>query len=153
MTEISKASASKSSLGTAVAFVFVSVITMWAPTEASAQFNIEGIIRGAIGHGGGHRYRGGSSHHRGHTSSRHEREDSDSANSNKNNDKGKDKDALDENASSHGSADTKSDANLSRRMPSTSTSSTPSRDAAQASDAAATPSRASDDEPSFVPSR
>jgi hypothetical protein len=133
-----------SSLGAAAAFVFLSAMMMLAPTEASAQFNIEGMIRGAIGHGGYRHHGGGSSHHRGH-SSRHERDDSDSASS----DKGKDKDALDEGASSQRSGDTKPDAKLSRRLPST-----PSRDAAQASDASsAKPSRTSDDEPSFAPSR
>ena len=72
----------KSSLGAAVAFVFVSAMMMLASSEASAQINIEGLIRGAIGHGYGYRYRGGS-HHRGHVASRHERrhEDSDSASS------------------------------------------------------------------------
>ena len=47
----------KSSIWTAAGFAFVSGLVLLAPTQASAQFNIEGIIRGAIQQGGGGYYR------------------------------------------------------------------------------------------------
>ncbi len=50
----------KSSIWSAAGFAFVSGLVLLQPTEASAQFNIEGIIRGAIQQGGGY-YRGRSS--------------------------------------------------------------------------------------------
>ena len=57
----------KSSIWTAAGFVFVGGLALLPPTEASAQFNIEGIIRGAMqqgccyGGGGGGYYRSRSS--------------------------------------------------------------------------------------------
>ena len=63
----------KSSMWTALGFAFVCGLVLLQPTEASAQFNIEGIIRGAIqqqgccyGGGGGGYYR-----NRGSDTSRH----------------------------------------------------------------------------------
>ena len=57
----------KSSMRTAAGFAFVGGLVLLQPTEASAQFNIEGIIRGALqqqgccyGGGGGY-YRNRSS--------------------------------------------------------------------------------------------
>ncbi len=139
---------SKSWLGTALAFIVASVLMMLAPATASAQFNIEGIIRGALGHGGyRHHARGGEGRHRERRhASRHERQhDEDSASS----DKGKDKDALEENATSQKGGDGKPDAKVSRETPAA-----PSHDASQASDAvSAKPNKTSDDAPSFAPSR
>jgi hypothetical protein len=60
----------KSSMWTAVGFAFVGGLVLLQPTKASAQFNIEGIIRGALqqqgccyggGGGGGGYYRNRSS--------------------------------------------------------------------------------------------
>ena len=54
----------KSSMWTAAGFAVVGGLVLLQPTEASAQFNIEGIIRGALQQQGccygGYRYRGGS---------------------------------------------------------------------------------------------
>lgn len=55
----------KSSIWTAAGFAFVSGLMLLQPTQASAQFNIEGLIRGAIQQGccyggGGYHYRSGS---------------------------------------------------------------------------------------------
>jgi hypothetical protein len=56
----------KSSMWKAAGFAVVGGLVLLQPTEASAQFNIEGIIRGALQQqgccygGGGYRYRGGS---------------------------------------------------------------------------------------------
>ncbi len=56
----------KSSMWTAVGFAFVGGLVLLQPTKASAQFNIEGIIRGALQqqgccYGGGGYYRNRSS--------------------------------------------------------------------------------------------
>ena len=56
----------KSSMWTALGFAFTSGLVLLQPTQASAQFNIEGIIRGAIQqqgccYGGGGYYRNRSS--------------------------------------------------------------------------------------------
>jgi hypothetical protein len=54
----------KSSMWTAAGFAVVGGLVLLQSTEASAQFNIEGIIRGALQQQGccygGYRYRGGS---------------------------------------------------------------------------------------------
>jgi len=58
-----------------MAFVSASAAFALLPNQASAQFNIDGIIRGAIGHGGyGYGYRR-PSHHSSHESSHHESAD------------------------------------------------------------------------------
>ena len=65
----------KSSMWTAAGFAVVGGLVLLQPTEASAQFNIEGIIRGALQQqgccygGGGYRYRGGSHYSGRHTTS------------------------------------------------------------------------------------
>jgi hypothetical protein len=56
----------KSSMWTALGFAFVCGLVLLQPTQSSAQFNIEGIIRGALQqqgccYGGGGYYRGRSS--------------------------------------------------------------------------------------------
>jgi hypothetical protein len=55
----------KSSIWSVAGFAFVSGLLLLQPTQASAQFNIEGLIRGAIQQGccygnGGYHYRSGS---------------------------------------------------------------------------------------------
>jgi hypothetical protein len=55
----------KSSIWSVGGFAFVSGLLLLQPTQASAQFNIEGLIRGAIQQGccygnGGYHYRSGS---------------------------------------------------------------------------------------------
>jgi hypothetical protein len=62
---------------------FASAIFILLPTEASAQFNIDGMIRGAIGRGN-YGY-GSRSHHSSHSSSHHEssNRDDDSPSDNK----------------------------------------------------------------------
>jgi len=68
----------KTSTGTALpaisaALLLASATIMLLPTQAAAQFNIDGIIRGAIGRGG-YGYRG-PSHHSSHESSHHDSAD------------------------------------------------------------------------------
>jgi hypothetical protein len=74
------------------------------PSQASAQFNIEGLIRGMGGyHGGGYRYHSSrhSSRHEASHHSRHEKDDDgDSADKGKESDKGKEKDATKDEAAS-----------------------------------------------------
>jgi len=54
----------KSSIWSVAGFAFASGILLLQPTPASAQFNIEGLIRGALQqgccYGGGYHYRSGS---------------------------------------------------------------------------------------------
>jgi hypothetical protein len=76
-SSIGKTSPARSLLLTSAAFAFVSTIAMLAPTQASAQFGgIDGIIRGALGHGG-YGYRGGGTRHSSHSSSHHDSSDKD----------------------------------------------------------------------------
>ncbi|MGD0024330.1 MAG: hypothetical protein ABSC37_06835 [Xanthobacteraceae bacterium] len=123
-------------LGTASVIVLLSGTLMLVPNEASAQFNIEGLIGGAMGHGfyGGSRHRA-TRHGRVHESSKRARER---------------EDAKDEDSSDH---DAKADSKPERRQ-----LSAPSKDDSQASAPAATagkprPDNAQNDEPSFAPSR
>lgn len=63
-------------LATATAIVVcTSGALLWAPDKASAQINIEGLIRGALSHRGGG-YHSRSRHSRSHVSSRREHENS-----------------------------------------------------------------------------
>jgi hypothetical protein len=75
-----KFSVAKSSIAACAAFVFASGFVVLFPTQASAQLNIDGLIRGAIG-GGGYGYRGPSHHSSSssHSSSHHDDSDDDSA--------------------------------------------------------------------------
>src|ERR1700733_11514172 len=86
---LGKFSVAKSLVGVCAAFVFASGYLVLLPTQASAQLNIDGLIRGAIrapGYGYGYR---GPSHHSSssHSSSHHDDSDDDSAADSKN-DKG-----------------------------------------------------------------
>jgi hypothetical protein len=60
-----------------MAFLSASAAFALVPSQASAQFNIDGIIRGAIEHGGYYGSRR-SSHHSSHESSHHDSADKDS---------------------------------------------------------------------------
>jgi hypothetical protein len=72
----------KPPIGIPTAFLLVSGVRMLASSEASAQFNIDGIIRGAIQQGG-YGYRGPVQHYSSHPSP-HPDSDDDSAADNKN---------------------------------------------------------------------
>ncbi len=133
---------------TAAAFTLAAFFLLLAPTDASAQINIEGIIRGAIGHGyGGYRGRSSSGHHSsGGGTSRSHKDDDDSAA--KGADKTKEKDARDEDTSSH---DSKLTAQKQPSGPAREVSQSAETDAPAAKSVG--PSRESNDEPSFSPSR
>jgi hypothetical protein len=136
---------SKSSILTAVALVAGGIL-LWAPTQASAQFNIEGMIRGAMGHPyyGNGEYRSRSSSH--HAKSHSKQDDDTTADKGEKSDKNKEKDATQveapsNNTSSHPSA-----------------SASPVQDASRSveTDAPARPSGGSapsSDQPAFAPSR
>jgi hypothetical protein len=133
---------SKSSIWTAAGFAFVGGLVLLQPTEASAQFNIEGIVRGALqqgccyggGYGGGtyQRRPSGSGATR-HVKS-HDNDDSASAPV----DKSKERDATQVEAPNN---------NVARQQPS---APPPSPDTSTRQTSAA---RVNDDQPAFSPSR
>jgi hypothetical protein len=125
----------KSSVWMATGFVMAGGLLILAPTEASAQFpNIDSIIRGAMQHpyGGGY-YRGsGSSHH------------SKSHDDSSNNAPVKEKDATqDESQTANGGA----------RTSGTSQNTIRSQTSDAAPQSSGPPSRVTNDQPSFAPSR
>jgi hypothetical protein len=131
----------KSSIWTAAGFAFVSGLLLLQPTQASAQFNIEGLIRGAIQqqgccYGGGYHYRSGS----GRTAKSHKDDDSAPV------DKTKEKDATQvESANNNGPS--------GRRQPA-GPAQTPSRSVeSDASTKQTSTARGNDDQPAFSPSR
>ena len=133
----------KSSIWTAAGFVFVGGLALLPPTEASAQFNIEGIIRGAIqqgccygggGGGGYYRSRSSGSGYTRHVKS-HQNDDSASAPV----DKTKERDATQVEAPSN---------NVARQQPSAPPPSQPDNSTRQTSAA-----HGNDDQPAFAPSR
>lgn len=77
-----KFAVAKSSIAISAAFVVASAATVLLPSQASAQFNIDGIIRGAIQQGG-YGYRGPIQHYSSHPSP-HQDSDDNSAADNKN---------------------------------------------------------------------
>jgi hypothetical protein len=136
---------------TAAAFTLVAGFLLLAPTDASAQVNIEGLIRGAIGHGinGGYRGRSSSGHHSsGGGSTRGHSSDDDSADKGTGTDKTKEKDARDEDTSPRDSKLTaqKQPAGPAREVPQSVETDAPVAKTAG-------PSRESNDEPSFTPTR
>jgi hypothetical protein len=133
---------------TAAAFTLAAGFLLLTPTDAPAQINIEGIIRGAIGHGyGGYRGRSSSGHHSsGGGTSRSHSNDDDSAD--KGTDKTKEKDARDEDTSPR---DSKLTAQKQPAGPAREVSQSVETDAPVAKTAG--PSRESNDEPSFTPTR
>ncbi|MGA7788812.1 MAG: hypothetical protein WCA56_11660, partial [Xanthobacteraceae bacterium] len=73
---IGKTSVCTCSLAISAAFLLASAAIVLLPTKAAAQFNIDGIIRGAISHGGyGYGYRA-PSHHSSHHDSADKSKDS-----------------------------------------------------------------------------
>jgi hypothetical protein len=134
----------KSSIWTAAGFAFVSGFLLLQPTQASAQFNIEGLIRGAIQQqgggygGGGYHYRSGSGSSR--TVKSHKDDDSGPV------DKTKEKDATQvESANNNGPG--------GRQQPAGPTQS-PSRSVeSDASTKQTSSARGNDDQPAFSPSR
>jgi hypothetical protein len=133
----------KSSIWTAAGFAFVSGILLLQPTQASAQFNIEGLIRGAIQQGccyggGGYRYRSGSGSSR--TVKSHKDDDSAPV------DKSKEKDATQvESANNNGP---------SRRQQPAGPAQTPARSVESDAPTKQTSSaHGNDDQPAFSPSR
>jgi hypothetical protein len=121
---------------------FASALALLLPSQASAQFNIEGLIRGAIQQGccygnGGYNYRSGSGYSGRHAKTR--QKDDDSAP-----DKSKEKDATQVESPNNG---------IRRQQPSGPAQS-PARSVE--SDAPAKPTstaRGNDDQPAFSPSR
>jgi hypothetical protein len=82
----------KSSIWSVAGFAFASGLLLLQPTQASAQFNIEGLIRGALQQGccyggGGYHYRSGSGSGSSRTVKSHKDDDSGPV------DKSKEKDA------------------------------------------------------------
>jgi hypothetical protein len=135
----------KSSIWTAAGFAFVSGLLLLQPTQASAQFNIEGLIRGAIqqqgccyGGGGGYRYRSGSGSNR--TAKSHKDDDSGPV------DKSKEKDATQvESANNNGPS--------GRQQPG-GPAQNPSRSVeSDASTKQTSSAHGNDDQPAFSPSR
>jgi hypothetical protein len=133
--------------------VFVCGLVMLLSTEASAQFNIDGLIRGAIGHGGyGGGYRSRSSGH--HTSSRsssHSKHEDDDASADKAPDKGKEKDATQVEAPNNNTA---THPQPSGPVQNASRSSEPDPTAKPSGGGSAGGgNKAYDDQPAFAPSR
>jgi hypothetical protein len=128
----------KSSIWTAAGFAFACGLMLLPPTQASAQFNIDGLIRGALQHGccygPEYRYRSTGRHTKSKTND-------DAAP-----DKSKEKDARDVETPNNG-------APSGRQTPGG-----PSRDASRSAETDA-PARAqsapksNDDQPAFAPSR
>jgi hypothetical protein len=134
----------KSSIWTVAGFAFVSGLLLLQPTQAAAQFNIEGLIRGAIQQqgccygGGGYHYRSGSGSSR--TAKSHKDDDSAPV------DKTKEKDATQvESANNNGPGGRQQPAGPAQN---------PSRSVeSDASTRQTSSSSGNDDQPAFSPSR
>ena len=132
----------KSSIWSVAGFAFVSGLLLLQPTQASAQFNIEGLIRGAIQQGccygnGGYHYRSGSGSSR--TVKSHKNDDSGPV------DKSKEKDATQvESANNNGPG--------GRQQPAGPAQS-PSRSVESDASTRQSSSAAGNDQPAFSPSR
>ena len=140
----------KSSMWTAAGFAVVGGLVLLQPTEASAQFNIEGIIRGALQQqgccygGGGYRYRGGSGNSGRHaTSHNNNNANTDTAPP----DKSKEKDATQLEPPNTAAAAGRQQ-QLSGPAPATSRSAEPDVPTRQSS-----APHVSDDQPTFAPAR
>jgi hypothetical protein len=138
----------KSSIWTAAGFAFVGGLVLLQPTQASAQINIEGIVRGALqqgccygggyngGNGGGGNYQRRSS---GSGATRHVKSHQDDDSASAPVDKTKEKDATQVEVPSN---------NIARQQPSAPPPSQPDTSTKQTSAA-----RGNDDQPAFSPSR
>jgi hypothetical protein len=133
-----------SSMWTAAGFAFVGGLVLLQPTQASAQINIEGIIRGALqqqgccygGGGGGGYYRNRSS---GSGATRHVKSHQNDDSASAPVDKSKEKDATQVEAPNN---------NIARQQPSAPPPSQPDPSTRQTSAA-----HGNDDQPAFAPSR
>jgi hypothetical protein len=129
----------KSSAWVVAVFALVSGLALLPPTQASAQFNIEGLIRGAIQQGccyggGGYHYRSGSGY-----SSRHAKShdnDQDSAP-----DKSKEKDATQVESPNNGVSGRQQPSGAQNPAPRSVESDAPSKQSSAA--------RGNDDQPAF----
>jgi hypothetical protein len=148
----------KPPIGISIAFVLVSGVIMLAPSEASAQFNIDGIIRGAIGRNP-YGYRAPTHHSSSHAISSGTSDDN-AAGDNKNGKgikSGDDNSTSNDNKASHGpggSQAASSDTPALKSGPAGSSSGpsgAPSGGPPGASSSG--PAKSSDDTPSFAPSR
>jgi hypothetical protein len=128
----------------AAALAFVGGMLLLVPSQASAQFNIEGLIRGAVGgyHGG---YRHSSRHSSRHEASRHSRHEKDD--DSETSDKTKEKDATkDEAATANAGSHAQPSGGSSHDVQGAEPTSAPQKPASNSS----TPS---DDQPAFSPAR
>ena len=142
-----KFSVAKSSIAICAAFVFASGFVVLLPTQASAQLNIDGLIRGAIGRGG-YGYRGPSHHSSSHSSSHRDDSDDDSAADSKNGKGIKSTNGGDnDNSGSHGSGSGTPQSASTDSPPKGGPSGGPSGGSSSG------PPKSSGDEPSFSPSR
>jgi hypothetical protein len=135
----------KSSMWTAAGFAVVGGLVLLQSTEASAQFNIEGIIRGALQQQGccygGYRYRGGSGNSGRHATSHNANTDAAPP------DKSKEKDATQLEPPNTAAVAARQQ-QLSGPAPATSRPAEPDVPNRQTS-----APRASDDQPTFAPAR
>jgi hypothetical protein len=144
-----KTSARKPSVWMVAGLAAVSAVLL-VPREASAQFNIEGIIRGAMQQqgccygGGGYRYRGGSHYSGRHTTSHNN--NASTGNDAAPPDKSKEKDATQLEAPNNAAAAGRQQ--LSGPAPATSRPAEPVVPTQQTS-----APRVSDDQPTFTPAR
>ena len=139
----------KSSMWTAAGFAVVGGLVLLQSTEASAQFNIEGIIRGALQQQGccygGYRYRGGSGNSGRHATS-HNNNNANSGNDAAPPDKSKEKDATQLEPPNTAAVAARQQ-QLSGPAPATSRSAEPDVPTRQSAP------RVNDDQPTFAPAR
>jgi hypothetical protein len=136
-----------SSMWTAAGFAFVGGLVLLQPTQASAQINIEGIIRGALQQGccyggGGYGGGGGGTYQRrssGSGSTRHVKSHQNDDSASAPVDKSKEKDATQVESPNN---------NVARQQPSAPPASQPDPSTRQTSAA-----HGNDDQPAFAPSR
>lgn len=151
----------KSPVWMAAVLALLGGVLLLIPGQAMAQFNIEGMIRGAMGgyHGGGGYYRSRSYHHSSrheesrHEASRHSRHEKDDAD--ETSDKGKEKDATKDEAAS---ANTGSHGSASHEVVGAAPTAAPQQasgggDSSASNSSPPSNSKSSDDQPSFAPAR
>jgi hypothetical protein len=152
MRDIGTASIAQSSVAISAAFVLASAMAVFAPTTASAQINIDGLIRGALQQRGGYPYGYHAPTH--HASPSHSDSDDDSAADSKNGKgiKSTNDDGDGNNKPSPGSGG--SQAAASNTPPKGGPSgASGSGGSGSGGSGGGSPSKSSDDMPSFAPSR
>ena len=151
MPGTSKSARTKSALTISAALAFVAAGALLMPTEAPAQFNIDGIIRGALSHQN-HGYRSSRTSHRSSHSKDDDDSDSKSSDTKPSDSKPSDKGSDSKNAPGSGSAQSASSDNPpppkggGSGPPAGGSSGGPSK-------LSGGPAKTSDDEPSFTPAR